>query len=476
MSQQAREWRDLAANASTLSDAKFLAIVALFEKVRHEPGIAGAMDLFRTRMASLRPPRRTTADRLFFRPLEDLLDNPDRYRRRLSRINRGVLSLCWSIVADWVGAEEIRRINRLLGDIDSQDSTRLIRLGQGLWENGAAALVEALERARRDLKVQARLFGRDEDVLRQVEGIAEVTAIGALVEEVKARLPDRPIPALADFHAETVRRAVQDLAAQGLHRVTPFLLVLTARMQRPGDLLALLGELDLGGTPKERDELMRDIGIAAVESMLHHATQVTDQGGRGAAAIEIAGIAERVLEGFDSLRGTLSRSDQKRLAQRVEVARAAISTALLDHVVGPSEEQMLSHVGPLTDPAAWTGPGGPPLPGPEEMDRAEAFAHAYRRTARIAPLVGLKDTVARQTTRLCRGVGEVSQALGEATRRTRRTNPAAAAAADEQMVALLRLVEIIAGPDEAEALLVEWEQDTAPSPPGLDLRGLEKRS
>ncbi len=471
MKTPSREWTQLAASAAALTDSKFLKIVELFERIRHEPGIAEAMGMFRPRLVELRPPRRITASRLFFLPVEDLLDDLERYQRKLSRVCRATIDPCWRIVADGFGEKRLAKLERTLLETDSHDVSAIVRLGEPLWKEGSRALGKALDEAETNQKARIALFGRDDDVLRQVAVTVAVTDIGAFLQEVKSKLPDRPIQTLAEFHVEVLRSAIKELAQDDIRRVTPFLLVLSARMLRPGDLLAVLGDTRLDGYQQEKDEMAREVGVFALENLLRQSGDMSKAMGEGAAAKEIASIAERLLDGFDSMKTTLQRPDQKAMVKRVDRARAVISDALLERVINPADQELLGHVNRLADSNLLRmGLDEPTFPTPEEIGKAEEFARAYRRCARIAPLVGLKSEVQEKTADICRTVRKVSENLGNVARPARGPVRVDPAVADEQFVSMLRLIEIIAGPDEAETLLTDWHERIGdlPKPPPLN--------
>ncbi|MFC7334973.1 hypothetical protein [Rhodocista pekingensis] len=469
MSEQSREWRQLAASATALTDSKFLKIVELFEKVRHRSDIADAMRVIRPRMAELRPPRRLLPMRLFFLPAEDLLDDVGAYHRRLSRISRATLDTCWRIVAERLGEQRLARLDASLSRVDGHDAAALVQEGEALWRDGARALGDALDEAHQNQKARIRLFGRDDDVLRQVAVLVAVTEIGVQLQSVKARLPDRPVQALADFHVEVLRRAIKELATQDIRRVAPFLLALSARMLRPGDLLTVLADTRLEGRQQEKDEVAREVGVFALENLLRQSGSVPRMLKEGMAAREIASIAERLLDGFESMRATLQHPDQRKMIRRVDQARVVISEAILERVIGPADQELLGHVLDTAE-RDLIRPDLLPRPAtPEEIARAEDFARAYRRCARIAPQVGLKPQMQEKTAQLCRTVRRATEQLSTLSQAAG-ASAADTATADEQIVSLLRLVEIVAGPDEAERILLDWQErlgvgDAGDTPP-----------
>ena len=450
MTDDARQWNELAAGATSLSDDKFLRVVALLEGVLSQAGVAAAFEALRPRLKKIRPARKLTAQQLMFLPAEDLLDNADSYRRRLFRISRGTLSACWKQIQTRLGAQKILAIEgRLEGT--STVSRSLQRTGEQLWREGAKALRAAIEEATSNTKARIALFGRDDDVLRQVTILAEVAELGPEIEALKSELPDPPIAELSEAHVDVLRKAIQEIAGQGTAHLTTFLLVVSARMLRPGELLRILADTRLDEVrPDEKDEVAREVGVFTVENLLRRTAQITPDFLDSTTARDIALLTERLVDGLESMNPTLSQPDQKKLAARAEQARGVISNALFNHVLRPADQELLHSSEELS------------LPTREELSAAEEFARAYRRCARIAPTLGLRSEMQEKTAGLCRQVEGITASLAE-FETAGEIDPQSLEQSDGQIIAMLRLIEIVAGPEEASRLLDLWESRTRPA-------------
>jgi hypothetical protein len=452
---EVQAWRELAASALSLSDDKLVRVAHLLESIRGQPGIPDALSLLRGRLVTIRPLRRLDAQRLMFLPAEDLLDNADSYRRHISRICRATLARCWPIIVRRIGADAVRGLDARLKAAERE--AEVIELGAGLWAQGAVALRQALDEAERNAQARLDLFGRDEDVLRQVATLLELTELGTLIQQTKSRLPDRPITALGEAHLEAIREGLQQAAGRGLTAATLFLVTLAARMQRPGELLDVLADSRVEMAPGDKETVAGDVAVLTVEHLLRQSTEMTATRLRSLHARDIAGAAERLLDGLASLEATLARPDQRRLAQRAQHARTAISGAVRSRVVEPADRELF---GTLADACGEAGVlAGLPvdLPGRDSSDRAEAFARAYRRCSRIAPMVGLRTAMQEKTEEICRLAGRITERYWADNAASLR-DPACLALADERLVALIRLVEIVGGADQAEQLLTAWEE------------------
>lgn len=462
MSGDGRDWHDIASKAGVLSDDRFLKVVRLFEQIRGEPGVGEAMQILRPRLATLKPPRRLTPDRLFFLPVEDLLDNPTRYQRRRSRVSRAALQPCWRIVKAVLRPKGLDRITADIGAAGRLDTKTLVELGAPLWKAGSGALADEIARAKGNLTVQAKVFGRDDDLMRQAGIVASATQIGATVQTLKAALPEPPITGLGDYHIDAIRTAIQEVAPQGAATITTLLMVMTARMMQPGSLLSLLAETSFGGSQDERTTILQEVRIAALENILQEASDLPETMLGTNRVTDIALAAERLVSGLDSLRSQLSAADRKKMGGRIEAAQSAITSSVQKVVIEPAEESLL---GPTREMArALRGASPTDLPDQAAMGRAEEFAVAFRRASQFATTIGLQDEMAAKANLVCkeaRGLATAltSSAVGPDGRW--RLDPAVL---DSRFVALLRLVELIAGPAEADAMLSSWEQKLTAAP------------
>jgi hypothetical protein len=445
-----KQWNELAAGATSLADDKFMRVVELLEAVLAKPGVAAAFETLRPRLKRIRPARKLTAQRLMYLPAEDLLDNAESYRRRLFRISRGTLNACWKQISQRLGADKVAAIESRL-DGASTVSRSLQRVGEQLWRDGAKALRAAIEEAASSTKTRIALFGRDDDVLRQVAILAEVAELGPAIEALKAELPDPPISELSEAHVDVLRKAIQEVSAEGTAHLTTFLLVVSSRMQRPGELLRILADTRLDEVrPDEKDDVAREVGVFTVENLLRRTAEITPDFLDAVTAREVAQLTERLVDGLESMNSTLAQPDQKKLAQRAEQARGVISNALFSHVLRPAEQELLRSSEELS------------LPTRQELSAAEEFARAYRRCQRIAPALGLRSEMQEKTAGICRQVEGITESLAD-FETAGDIDPESLKASDGQIIAMLRLIEIVAGPDEATRLLDKWESRTKPA-------------
>lgn len=439
------QWRQLAAEAVRLSDAKFLQIYTLLEQLGGRPGLTQAFDALRPRLTTLRPPRRLNASRLFFQPAEDLFDDPAVYGRGLHRVSRATLPLCWRQIQDRLDPAVLAPLEQAVAACDPHDEARIYQAGLPLWRAGAQQLAVLAAEAEHNLRFRAATFGRDEDVLVQVRTLLGVIALGAEIEDLKQRLPPRPIGDLSDSQMTAIKSVLARLGDDDPARAGPVLLVLAARMRRPGDVLRLLDGLRLSGNQAAKDDLIRDMSGVFIAQMLHQTARVGADGDiaagpkdDAAAVRDLAGLAacaERLTEGLTSLGHAVNALRDAKVAAAAGAARTSIGKLVLRRVLADIDIRLKNLM---------FGDGVPVTP-PDRMKRAEEAAQVLRRAARLAGALGVQRDVGDKITGLCR---EMEQRIGALVSGGRGADPAAR----RQVFNILRIVEMLSGPDDAERL------------------------
>ncbi|MBB6253611.1 hypothetical protein [Nitrospirillum iridis] len=450
------QWQALARDATRLSDAKFLQIYTLLEQLGDKPGIAGAFDAMRPRLAQLRPPRRPTVSRLFFRPAEDLFDDPSVYTRRLQRVSRGTLPTCWKLVRARLDSGLVDGVAQGILKADPRDPRALVKIAAPLWEEGAQVLVKIADEAENNLRFMVDNFGRDDDVLRQIQTLRDVLLLGGIIEDLKQRLPERPIGDLAESHADAIKTVMAQLGgAENPQAAGPLLLVLTARMLRPGVVLKMLTDMRVVGSSQgERDALTRDLSGVVVGNLLRQTASmakaaVAGPGTTGAPVdpvqklASLAAVAERLTDGLTSVNDSVASLRDKKIVDRVTTARGEIGEFVLTTVLGDVERTLASLM--------FADNGGIATP-PDEMKRAEATALALKRSAKLASHLGIQREVNAKILEIRREIDRQTDRMIAAP--GARGNPEVR----RQMFNNLRLVEILAGSDEAERAYREWSR------------------
>lgn len=438
-----QEWNALAADANKLDDGKFLKIYRLLEQMAANPATHTAFDALRPRLTELKPPRRPTASRLFFRPAEDLLDDPITYSRRLNRISRGTLPPLWKAMHQHMPKGVLDAFQVGIAAADPEDPRIFVKLGEPLWQAGTEAVKAVLKSASDNMKYRNELFGRDEDALRQLEVIAELTAVGTEIETLKLGLPERPIGDLAESHVDTIKAALSALGRHEAWRARPLLLMLSARMKRPGDLLKLMADVRLGDAMGEKEGLTKELSSIVVGNLLRQTTEMEQAAPGMDQPGNLAATAERLTEGLNSVNETVQALKDKDMTKRIDQARQEIGDFVVRNIVSSVDEALVESLF-----------GSPTVPATDEqVKQAEQLAMALRRSAKLAPQLGINREVTEKVQDVRKQVeAEAGQLL--------RSNPSGVGGMDpkvqRQMFNSLRVIEILAGSEEAERLYRSW--------------------
>ncbi|CAK0753211.1 conserved hypothetical protein [uncultured Gammaproteobacteria bacterium] len=433
------QWREIVAAANFLPDEKLLKVLELVEQAPDRDRAGEFRQKVRSRLVQLRPPRRITAQRLLFNPVEDLFDPPDHTVFRHGRISRAVIAPCWQIIAAGVTANLITLTESRLRSIGRFDLEAQNEVGVPLWSAAAGVLGQRLADAARDTKIRIELFGRDEGVVRQVEMILRVLEIGAEIEDAKINLPPKPIFDLTDIEAELLGQMISPLAKMSMDRVRWFLRAIMARMANPGELLKVLSGAALNCSKAERDALIRDLGgtaVAAMASETEHLVKGSQERVDPAAATT---EVERLVDGLSALETSMGRLVDRTLLAEIRSTRGEIGKLIMGKIMPSADAKLL---------AALPTPGrhkkiGTPAEEEKELqqaEEAEGCALALRRCARVAGAVGLQSQIDAKVKSLC-------------TEIEKRGSQAGLTGEDNDVYAAVRMMELLSGPEEAERML-----------------------
>ena len=334
------EWRAVALASLGLPDDKLLGVLALVEQVPDRGQVREVLEKMRPRLVQLRPPRPITVQRLLFRPVEDLFDPPERYRAKIGRLSRHTTSPCWAIVHAHLEKSLVQRVGNALKKIDSTNHQDLYSVGLPFWQASGAVLSAFLAA---DDSIGRHRVGSGqvtitEDLRQQLLDIADILDIAGEIEAVKMRLPERPIAGVSQVDAEMLGEVITRLGAQSTRRVQTFVLVILARMTRPGDLLKVFSEVSLPCTTIERTGLLKHVGSNALSGLANEAHDLRNR--RDASRDPTAGTveAEQLVSRLVSLERSLGSLHDRGVKEKVLAARKEIGSYVIDKLVVSADQ------------------------------------------------------------------------------------------------------------------------------------------
>ena len=436
------KWREIALVSLGLPDDKLLGVLALVEQVPDRDQVREVLDKIRPRLIKLKPPRPIAPQRLLFRPVEDLFDPPERYRAKIGRLSRHTIHPAWLVVHNLIDRQLMERTERLLKTIEGTNITDLYAVGLPFWVAAGKVLTEFLEA---DTSIGRRKVGNDsltvtEDMRQQLTDIADILSIAAEVETAKIHLPEKPITSLSEVDTELLSEVITRLGNESTRKVQTFILVVLARMSKPGDLLKVLAEASIPCTTLERNGLVKTVGTTALAKLAFEAQDLRLAKTKISDPIEGTQNAEAMVNRLISLEKTLGGMRDKGVVEQIQNTRREIGTYVVDTLAVKADEALFESLRAKPEGA---GKNGTKEPSMEQVENAEKNALSLKRCARIAETVGVKREMEKKLQVVC---GQLER---EATAPDRDDE-----ARERRLIRSVRLIELIAGPDEAQRVLM----------------------
>lgn len=396
-----RDLRLLAGAAAGAEDAALLRVVQLLDSLPERGETDRVLDPVRPRLGALRPSRPLRFARLLFLPLDGAILPPAAWRRGGHQVPRSAIAPVSAALAAALGPRAAA-IEAAVAGRTTGDAALILELGGQLWPAAAAALPDQAPPGWRE----AGLLPEDYAPIRAL--IEPLLHAGPLIHAAQRSAAEGP-------PAHKVRQALAGPAEAGPLPLAAAVAVLLHRAAAPGAVLMVAA--DLGAAGRAAASRMAEAAIAGLPDP-------------GAAPLgEAAMAAGRFFFAAADLArsGLLDPERQRHLA----ALQHAAETECRRRVAEAGKSQVVQVLATLA--------GGTSV-DEATLARVEADARALRAVAQVGRGVG--DPAAYDRT--MRGLAE---AIG-------RLSTAAAPTADGlTAVDLARVVEILAGPDEAAALL-----------------------
>lgn len=421
-----------------IDERKFREVVSLLEHMGHHPDVQKTFSLIRPRLAEVKPRRRPTLKRVFCEPFEDLFEPPmPGDRSPVDAIERVVVNRLWPLVEAEMGAE---RTGDLTARLKSADGPDLEQLSLELWAAGAeavAAVTAQFEAGRLADELEIRLnHGR----VRQLQHVGHALAAAGGIVALKKVLAPKPLARLHDDHLEAVQKIGKALARTRPEALRVLVLVAAARLSDPAMLLGSLWSLDFGQKPAERAALFAEVSggvVAQIEDRVRTLRVAATHGDGKPDRLAAADLAVDLVTSLDATRGAMETSRRSEFDKRLKDIRGAVHEMVRTQVLQEADGSILAGMG--------SPDGG--LPDRDTMLRAENHARALRKCAVVADSLGLRTELRAVTDRT---LGTLATSAREALGSAGKVGAGAKAG-----YTAVRLIELIAGPTEANRVLTE---------------------
>jgi hypothetical protein len=395
----------------------------------------------RPRLRLARPARRFTPMRLFCRPFEDMLYNPNTRRKAMGRIPRSALAPIWAEVEERA-PDAIARVAEDIKAIAPDDEASADAVGVPFWSATHHALKTLREEMAKEkgglAKLQDMLGGAD--VLASLDEIFVALAIARPLTDMRRALPPPPIADINNTALAAIVAGLTDTAAITRDGLTIVVISLMARLASPTMLPQLIERLIDEGAGNRIQAMGAQVGEAIAsqseDRMVDVRTEAVAQSEDPVAVARTLGEEIRALERQAKAAGGAGRGVTRQIDRvRTELGRIA-------------RETIVSGAAPRAEAAidALDAPADSPQAGRARIKAVENQIVSLRLCKQYAGDVGLEGEIDSAIKAIGAKLTQRSTALVD--RLTK--NDASVSSVD--LFCTCRLVELVEGSEKAEQL------------------------
>jgi hypothetical protein len=446
----------------SLSGSEIARFTRAIESDRADPKLPlpheAILQILRPRLASLKPERYPTPMRQFCDPFEDLLTSGEPSDKSI-RISRMSLMPIWRVVT---GAND-RDFNEAMQEIDaaaaSRDQHKLAAAESRLWKAGARIIEEQIARSHDGVKQERALATSlgSRVHLKAFAEIGRILNVGEEISEVRSRFPSAPIRALDANDVSWLRDRFLSISKSKPGFEPMFLLAVLARLLRPSELFKLIRVLSNKSDDSTIEKTnLAETGDLIIDLLAETVTEIEQGVGTGKDEAHILSLARWYASEFTRITREFKIRKDGRWGEKLLETRRRVSRALADTMFGATPERVIDAL-PKMEIRQGPGSGvkGPGRPlfaqdfDDEKVLAAEKSAEAIAETARISDVLAAQSSAARAVVDLKKKLNQIGRAGVDGMGRLA---PEEIPNAQRNLMATVRLLEIVDGPEDADVL------------------------
>jgi len=446
-----------------IPESKFLQLVNFLEQSlgrgKDTTPLRLLLSKMRPRMVQVRPPRRNTVRRQFCRPFEDLLYSTKSMVPVEGRLPRTAIDPIFALFEADFGKDRLTACESELANLPVDDA-RCEAIASRIWGEAAMSLRSALVASQRDSISKRDLIDklRGEHVYRALGDIVEILEIADIVQSLRKKLPPRPIQALSGSIVKTIGEHLDRAIKFAPRKGEILMLVAMGCLERPWEIIEALEKLALE-SKKVVDPVLSALAVRALvsgaEQRLESMRQDIADGDTPDSetlARQIADLAKTML----GAKGAMQSTGQGRgLDRQLERARKSLKDMVQTNILNGADSTILTNLMSTEAGAFSSGDGGEGSwdnpPDETKLKEAEQRAIALRLCVRYAEELGLGGEAEEKIASLkssvtARADDMIDSISGRYLSHNQRK------AAESNLYASVRLIELLAGPDAANDL------------------------
>lgn len=396
----------------------------------------------RPRLTVQRPLRRPTPQRLLCLPFEDLLYDPGTRRKAIGKIPRRALGPLWSLFVGQVEDAVVGRARDGLKDADLGQLDDLETIGAEIWAKGATILGGQVRKSRTSREMRVKLIETlgGEDVYDSLEEAALALSIAVPLSKLRRKLPIGPVD---DFNRSEITLIAETLKlAAGMNQeaVPHVVYVMMARLADPGALIKIFEKLSEEGVGDLLGMITAQVSEAIVNQTEDRLIDIRDQVNKpGANKTDVARTLGQEFKTLDRTAAMVGRSGRG-MTRRMDRVKSELTRIADDVLVEGSGTETAGLIDTLDMPSTSVEEEYERMRAVEARITALRLAHAFGGDVGIGGRV--EENLGIIETRL----------IGRANELTDRLAAQDPTLSRENLNAIIRLMELTAGPEKADRL------------------------
>jgi len=446
----------------SLSGTEIARFTRAIESDRADPKLPlpheAILQILRPRLASLKPERYPTPMRQFCDPFEDLLTSANPSDDSI-RISRSSLIPIWKVVKNAGGAEFQAAMDSIEKAATSRDVTKLTAAENVLWKLGARIIEDEIKQSTGGVKEERALPTKlgSRIHLKAFKEIGQILNVGPEISEVRNRFPSAPIRALDANDVSWLRDKFVSISETkpGLEPV--FLLAVLARLLRPSELFKLIRVLSNKADDRTIEKTnLAETGDLIINLLAETVSEIEQGVGTGKDEAHILSLARWYASEFTRITREFKIRKDGRWGEKLLETRRRVSKALANTMFGATPERVIDALPKL---AVTHGPGSgakglarPIFSQDFDEDKvlaAEKSAEAIAETARISDVLAAQSSAAKAVVELKKKLNQIGRSGVDGMGRL---TPGEVPNAQRNLMATVRLLEIVDGPEDADVL------------------------
>lgn len=418
---------DLGSKLHQLSDAEVLQIVALLQRGGGDPKALKGLAILRPRLRELRPRRRLDARRVFCVPFEMLLSDDQAPTDPVRRIPRAAILSAWAMVSARLDPAVLDAAEAAATAARSMHDAPLQRPSAELWAAAATVLDEQFD-------AMAAKMGE----ARWLSDIRAALKAHRWIAALRLQLRNPGLPTPPEQQAKEVADIIRNAIDVGEDAGFVAALVAAAHFRAPGTLIGGLLDNKIGAVVGTGQAVVKRLCDLLGGDLQREIAGLQGEDARDPVAL-VAGL-DNLAGSLKALQSFAEKSRDRQLKMKVEQALLAARSTAVDDVL----PRMQRSAGGSLDRAVTDAMSGDSFDAAQTVEDNMA---ALRQARPSAEALGVAPAVDKAVADL---LSAVQSKAAE--------SPAGESSTDREarMMALARYVEVLQGPDAAQATLQGW--------------------